>query len=375
VANEERQPASGLRSPLTQLLREALSRLASPEVSERILAEALRGAGLREVPQDPPSFGSFACGALSDAIEEALGPEAADAVLTDLGPAFVSEEGDASSGVRRRKRHSLAPPRDDAPVVLVASAKPASVDALVPRLRDRAKVVAAYDIFALLQAAQKYLASSRSLTLLLDDEMPAIRPATLATLARLLPPGTRVIAWGAGEVVPEARDRPTSVEWIRMGPVEELDAVADMCLSVLPQPADAAPAPTEAPKILVAHDDARWRARLSRALSEAGYEALSAPDGFMALERCIDETPAAVVAGLEMSTLDGAQLAALLRSRFGADGPPVILVVDGPLPDPPAGVVGLVRGDAGPDELLAEVRVWAGPGADREGSSGGSGEA
>jgi CheY-like chemotaxis protein len=343
------------------LLMEALNRLASPDVSERILRDALGAAGMTSVPDDSASFGSFACGPLSDTVDDVLGPEAADAVLT----AFVSEEGEASSGVRRRKRHSLAAPSADAPVVLIASATPGEVDALVPRIRDRAKVVAAYDIFALLQAAQKYLTSS--LTLLLNDEMPAVRPSTLATLARVLPPGTRVVVWGAARVEPEAREQPTNVEWIRMGAVEELDAVADMCLAILPQApeeeVEEEERPAEAPKVLVAHDGAGWRARMCRALSAAGYRPVSAPDGFMALEQCIDETPAAVVAGLRMSTLDGAQLAALLRSRFADAGPPVILVAEGPLPDPPAGVVGLVRSDADSDELIAEVRAWAGPGA------------
>lgn len=84
----------------------------------------------------------------------------------------------------------------------------------------------------------------------------------------------------------------------------------------------------------------------------------------MVLERCIDETPSAVVAAAEMSTLGGGQLAALLCSRFGDAAPPVILIAaQSPLPDPALGVVALLRDDAELDELLAEVRAWAGPGA------------
>lgn len=361
MANEGRHRSFG-GSPFARLLGEALGRLASGDVSEQIIADALEADGLRQIPEDGATFGSFACGALSDAVEEALGVEAAEAVLTDLGPAFISEEGEAISGVRRRKRHSLAAPHADAPVVLIASSTPGEVDALVPRLRERAKVVAAYDIFALLQAAQKYVTSP--LTLLLNDEMPAIRPSTLATLGRVLPAGTRVIVWGAGDVLPEARDQPTSVEWVRMGPVEELDAVADMCLAMMPSSIDDPDeaGPEVAPAVVVAHDDPAWRARLCRALEAAGYDPLSAPDGFMALERCIDGAPAAVVAGLEMATLDGSQLAALLRSRYEGHAPTVLLVSEPPLPAPSAGVTALVSSDAEPDAIVDALRDRVGPG-------------
>lgn len=362
MANEERQSAPG---PFARLLTETLARLASAEISERIVKTALVAEGLSRIPEDAATFGSFACGPLCDAVEDQLGAEAAEAVLTDLGPAFVSDdEGENTSGVRRRKRHSLQAPTENAPVVLIASGRPAEVDALVPRLRDRVKVVAAYDIFALLQAAQKYMTAP--ITLLLNDAMPAIRPSTLATLARVLPPGTRVIVWGDANVVPENREQTTSVEWIRMGRVEELDAVADMCLAMLPkslEEADEPPAPVEAPRVVVAHRDATWRAAASRALEDAGYEPMSVPDGFMALERCIDERPAAVVAGIHMPTLDGPQLAALLRSRFPDDLPSVILVTDGELPEPPAGVVAVIDDREPPEDIVAQVRAWIGPGA------------
>src|SRR5690606_14957276 len=105
-------------------------------------------------------------------------------------------------------------------------------------------------------------------------------------------------------------------------------------------------------RVVVAHDDAAWRARVGRMLDEAGYAVASAPDGFMALEHCIEELPSAVIAAMQMSTLDGAQLAALLRSRFGDDAPPVLLVAAGPLPEPPPGVMAMIRSDAIDDDLL-----------------------
>lgn len=342
------------------LLREAIGRLASTEVLDALLDEALRRHGVEAVPEDAATFGSFACGALREAVTDRLGEEAAEAVLADLAPAFLSDPPD--SGVRRRKRHSLAAPVRDAPVVLVASGRPAHVDALIPRLRDRAKVVAAYDIFALLQAAQSY--PTADLVVVIDDAMEAVRPSTLATLGRLLPEGAKVILFGPNDTQPELRGDPYRVEWLRLGDVRDIDAVGDMCVAALPDD-EPAPAPRaeRAPRLVLAHGDPTWRARVSRTLEEAGYAPSSAPDGFMALERCIDEEPAAVIAALDMPTLDGAQLVALLRSRFGADAPPVILVAEGELPEPPPGVVALVAQDAPVDDLVFEVAACVGVGA------------
>ncbi len=366
MAKDEPQRAAevGGAGPCARLVREILDRLATPEVRDRILSDALLEAALSEVPSDPSGFGSFACGPLRDAVEEALGEDEAAAVIADISPAFVNDGGSTSSGVRRRKGAALAPPSADAPVVLIASANAREVDALTERLKRPAKVIAAFDVFALLSAASRHHESS--VTLLLNDEMPAVRPGTLATLARLLPPGARIITWGRADVAPEQREPKPNVEWIRLGSVEDVEAVADVCLSLWPTATlrDDLATPKAVPprRVVVAHDDAIWRARVTRLLSEAGYVVLSAPDGFMALERCIDEEPVAVIAALEMTTLDGTQLAALLRSRFEEDAPPVLLVADGPLPEPPAGVMAMIRSDAIEDDLIAELAAWIGPG-------------
>lgn len=353
----------GGSGPCARLTREVLDRLAASDLRDAILDAALLDAGHAEVPDDPASFGSFACGALRDAVEQVLGEDAAAAVITDLSPAFAHDGASTSSGVRRRKGASLAAPSQDAPIVLVASANPHDADALVSRLKDRAKVIAAYDVFALLSAASRHLTSP--LTVLLDDAMPAVRPSTLTTLARVLPPGTRIITWGAGDVQPEERGEAPPVRWVRLGPVEDIEAVADVCVAMWSDPMPSiAPIPRAMPprRVVIAHDDAGWRARVSRMLSNAGYVVLSAPDGFMALERCIEEGPSAVIAGRDMASLDGAQLAALLRSRFGEDAPPVLLVSEGGLPEPPPGVMAMIRGDAIEDDLLPELAAWIGPG-------------
>lgn len=364
MANEAQKGARvGGDGPCARLTREALDRLATPEVRDRILTQALVEATLADVPDDPSSFGSFACGSLREAVARVLGEDEASAVIADLSPAFAQDGSSTSSGVRRRKGASLAAPRTDAPVVLVASHDAAAVDVLVSRLKERAKVIAAYDVFALLEAASRHLTSP--LTVLLDDGMPAVRPSTLATLARVLPPGTRIIVWGTGDVHPEQRADTPPIDWMRLGSVEDVEAVADVCLATWPEARHSSPAiPRAQParRVVLAHDDAAWRARVSRMLTDAGYVVLSAPDGFMALERCIEAMPSAVIAALSMSTLDGAQLAALLRSRFGDDAPPVLLVASGPLPEPPAGVMAMIRSDAIDDDLIPELAAWIGTG-------------
>lgn len=353
----------GGSNPCARLVREALDRLATPEVRDRILRDALAEVALAEVPQDPPSFGSFACGALRDAVHRTLGEDEASAVIADLSPAFAQETHGASSGVRRRNGGSLVAPSVGAPVVLIASARAADVDALAARLKERAKVIAAFDVFALLSAAGRHL--DASVTVLLHDEMPGVRPSTLATLARVLPPGARIITWGRANVEHSEREPRHPIEWVRLGPVEDIEAVADVCMAMWPsvEVRDEPDEPCELPprRVVVAHEDASWRTRVSELVSQAGYDVVSATDGFLALERCIEEVPSAVIAGLTMSALDGAQLAALLRSRFGEDAPPVLLVADGPLPDPPPGVMAMIRSDAIDDDLVPELAAWIGP--------------
>jgi CheY-like chemotaxis protein len=352
---------TGAVGPCARLTREVLDRLASPEVRDAIIRSSLSNADLSEIPEDPATFGSWACGALRDTVELTLGEDAASAVIADLSPAFGTDTDKAASGVRRRKRASLAAPSEGAPVVVVASSDPIAVDQIVGRLKDRAKVIAAYDVFALLSAVSQ---QRQPITLLLNDDMQAMRPSTVATLERVLAPGARVIAWGAAGLGPERREPSKLLDWIGLGNVEDVDAVADMCIALWPDvPASVSeqtPKKVALRTVVVAHNDARWRAHVSRLLTDAGYVAISAPDGFMALERCIDDEPSAVIAAYAMDTLDGPALASLLRSRFGDDAPPVLLVADSPLPAPPAGVMAVILNGAVEDDLLPELASWIG---------------
>jgi CheY-like chemotaxis protein len=352
VAQDHPERPVSSTSPFATLAHEAIDRLATPEIRDRILASALTLGDLKRLPDDPGSFGTFACGPLRTAIAASLGEEAADAILADLGPAFAQEGDGASSGVRRRKRHSLPSPGFLVPIVVVAT-EDAEVRAAVEPIGARAKLIVVGDIFALLQAAHAHLL--QPLHVFVHDALPSLRSGALATLARVIPSTASVRMWGRGGVEGPA-------DWKHVGDIAPA-MLARLVLSELPNEVEEVVA--RAPKILIADDDAKWRARLLLLLESAGYEVVTAPDGFLALERCIDERPDAVLAGMDMASLDGPQLAALLRTRFGEDAPPVILFTDATeLPEPPNGAVAVTRRQISPADVLEEVAAWVGPGSE-----------
>ena len=79
-------------------------------------------------------------------------------------------------------------------------------------------------------------------------------------------------------------------------------------------------------KILVVDDDAELRGLVAFALRQAGYFALEAPDGQVALELFARERPALVVLDVNMPRLDGFEV--LRRIRAGDLGPrtPVMML-------------------------------------------------
>ncbi len=315
-------PSAG---PMARLCFEAVGRLASPAVARRLIMDALAAAGLEEMPEDEAGFGGFACGPLKLAVLEALGEEAAEAVMQDLSPAFLRRT--PSSGVRRRGRESLTRPAAAECVVLIASPDRHLVEGLLPSFGERTKVVAAYDMFGLLQSSQRYLTTP--LILLLDDEMPSIRPSSLATLARVMPPTTTIVQFGKRGTLPERRAQLPELTWRRIGdaaPHEILEACADL----IPAPV---PGAGPARQVVLAHGDPAVREPLAQTLRDAGHDVFETGTGFAALDRCIDELPAVVIAAREMPALDGHQLAALIATRFGADAPDVVILDPSPLAD------------------------------------------
>ena len=118
--------------------------------------------------------------------------------------------------------------------------------------------------------------------------------------------------------------------------------------------------------LLVVDSEPRARAKLSHRLRAAGFDVFTAPDGHVALAVCMRNRPDAIVAALEMPTVGGRQLMALLRVAFARDSPPVIVLTE---PDAPpttvADAAAVVPRDAHFDELRKAVEdAVAGSGQD-----------
>lgn len=295
-----------------QLLIEALGRLAVPAVAERILLDGLMRAGIDEVPRDSIAFSTFAAGPLREAVEEVLGGDAADAVLTDLGPVFaVAAESPVDSGIRIRRRSAPAPPQ---PLAVLATRDRRIGDQVASRLNERAEIVFADDTFGLLQAAQRH--DGRPILVAVHDELPALRHSTLETLAELLPKRATVVQWGRLQL-----DAPENGgDWFALGPVDDADAIADVCLALLPKPMSK--------RVLLADGDDARRASCARVLSAAGYEVIESTDGIEALETATEKSPHAIALADDLPGLGGAELAILLRGRLRERLPPIVLMND-----------------------------------------------
>jgi DNA-binding response OmpR family regulator len=132
-------------SPLDHLLNEALGAVASPGVCDSLVATALRRVNLSRAPIDVDAFAHFAIHAIRVVVEDALGEDAAETVMTCLSP--VIEQAQLASGVRR----SPIPSAVDAPTLPPLADRPPLVvlvdDNLgVLRVLERGLIQLGYDV-------------------------------------------------------------------------------------------------------------------------------------------------------------------------------------------------------------------------------------
>ena len=80
--------------------------------------------------------------------------------------------------------------------------------------------------------------------------------------------------------------------------------------------------------VLIVDKDIVVRAQLLSILTGAGYEAISAPDGNVALAMSVRCRPDLVISELNMGSVRGSQLSTLLRVAFNDDAPPIIILTD-----------------------------------------------
>lgn len=86
----------------------------------------------------------------------------------------------------------------------------------------------------------------------------------------------------------------------------------------------------DAPTVLVVDDDIAVRSGLVQMLRGLGYNAVSAPDGNVALAMCVRYRPRVVISELAIGEARGKQLAALLRVAFGEQAPPLVMMTSEP---------------------------------------------
>src|SRR5688572_4697197 len=77
------QKGSGL---ISRAVREALSTLVSPTICEQLINRSLASQGLTAVPESGTEIGEWLEGSLRSEVETAVGPDAADLMMMQLGP-------------------------------------------------------------------------------------------------------------------------------------------------------------------------------------------------------------------------------------------------------------------------------------------------
>jgi CheY-like chemotaxis protein len=110
-------------------------------------------------------------------------------------------------------------------------------------------------------------------------------------------------------------------------------------------------------RILVAEDQADIRELLRLALTAAGYEVETAPDGGAAWELAVARPPELLVTDLRMPTMDGLELILALRAEPSLSQTPVILFTAYVSTDPRVAEAGQIGGvEVVTKGSLAELR-------------------
>jgi CheY-like chemotaxis protein len=109
------------------------------------------------------------------------------------------------------------------------------------------------------------------------------------------------------------------------------------------------------PTVLVVDEDLATRAQVLSILSAAGYDAISAPDGNVALAMSVRARPALVISSLGVGGPTGRQLAARLSVAFPEDAPPLVILSDDDSFSEDSGPVRVVPKPVDRDRLLGAV--------------------
>ncbi|MEM7608568.1 MAG: hypothetical protein AAF411_24710 [Myxococcota bacterium] len=187
-------------SPAAIMVRESVSSLASRAVADEVINEALVRGGVEEVPRGGGALRAFIEEPLREAAASILGQDAADAIAHMLGPIvhrIPSEIPARLSPAPARPAQELetaAPTKLS--TVLLATLDGARAEALDAALGD-ASLTVVHDVVALLDIVTANAIAHT--VIVLDCASPSIHPATLATVAPEMEPGTEFVLWEASD--------------------------------------------------------------------------------------------------------------------------------------------------------------------------------
>ncbi len=315
------------KAMLAFVVREAIGRIAAPEVAERIEAAALLRGGHREIPSQPAELASFVDHALYETIEDYLGEDVAEAVKADLEPIIAQAE--ASSGVRKAPPRSEQPPRDVRSHAMRSAPPRAGLpweDEPAPPPEESAARSAPAP-FAPFDDGERRVD---------EDETPSLE-----------------LAWDVDHSEFELETDP---------PIPSTGTAADRRppkseLSTAPPQDEAAGGGR---RILIADDDANVLDAMGRALRSEGFDVITASDGYAALELCQSMRPDVVVADLHMPAISGRQLVGTLQRTMGSEAPPVIIVTGNVFaPNNVEGCAEVLRKPVDLDELTTAIELAA----------------
>lgn len=208
-------PAAPDGEHVARVIREALDAVAAPPLRDRILRQALYASREPGIPPGGERLRLFVEQHLSRALAFALGDAVAEAVLADLEQlvslAALDDEisrVQTSTSPRARPPSGTQPdvqvladtepaPEKELAIVLVASRSTTRHTKLRAAFGDRAIVQRVEDALSLLDAISAHGTKVRALVV--DCEEPSVHPETFSALQPDLPPGARVVLWGAGE--------------------------------------------------------------------------------------------------------------------------------------------------------------------------------
>jgi DNA-binding response OmpR family regulator len=193
---------------LAQIVHEALDQIASREVRDAVIVEALERCGLSTMPEALDVLAEFCVGPLHATLCERLGMETADQVVHELEPFLQHVQDYPELMKRRRKRRDTQPDgQNPLPCLLLVDDDERFLNSLSRMLRARGfDVLCASDA----QAALSVCTAARPQLVVADYHMPTMSGRQLAALMQL------TLGSEAPPIVILTADRhaPAEMDWV-----------------------------------------------------------------------------------------------------------------------------------------------------------------